>query len=230
MGIYLGPFRFTKRGVRIRIGPRAARLHVGAGGTGFSTGAGPFTWYKPLGGKRRRRPSARRASPPRYYASTPQPQLPEPTAPHPSGYGRAAMPRRSSVYDPRSGNQPSGPPMRNGWHWWTRRRVIVAASLFAVLVLIGVIANAASPPTPTPAGQHKPAGAASPSPSPSVYQQPCRCDREPGRCHHHARPAGHHHAAHSAADHAGSSARADRVLPEGPERQLLRAWPVLPDR
>ena len=52
MGIYLGPFRLTKRGVRVRIGPRLFRLHTGAGGTGVSAGAGPFTWYKPL---RRRR-------------------------------------------------------------------------------------------------------------------------------------------------------------------------------
>lgn len=52
MGIYLGPFRFTKRGVRVRIGPRAARLHVGAGGAGVSTGLGPFTAYKSVGRKK----------------------------------------------------------------------------------------------------------------------------------------------------------------------------------
>jgi hypothetical protein len=56
MGIYLGPFRLTKRGVRVRIGPRIARLHIGAGGTGISTGAGPFTLYKAL---RRRRVRSR---------------------------------------------------------------------------------------------------------------------------------------------------------------------------
>lgn len=55
MGIYLGPFRVTKRGVRVRIGPRIARLHLGAGGPGISTGAGPFTWYKPLRKRRRKR-------------------------------------------------------------------------------------------------------------------------------------------------------------------------------
>ena len=48
----------------------------------------------------------------------------------------------------------------------------MAGSLFAVLVLIGVIINAGSPPTPTPASQHKPAAAASPSPSPSVTSRP----------------------------------------------------------
>jgi hypothetical protein len=53
MGLYLGPFQFTRRGVRARIGPRIARLHVGAGGTGFSTGAGPVSYYRPL--RRRRR-------------------------------------------------------------------------------------------------------------------------------------------------------------------------------
>lgn len=57
MGLYIGPFRFTKRGVRTRIGPRLFRLHVGAGGTGISTGAGPFTYYQPIRkrGKRRAR-------------------------------------------------------------------------------------------------------------------------------------------------------------------------------
>lgn len=53
MGIYLGPLRFTRRGVRARIGPRLFRLHIGAGGPGISTGAGPFTYYKSL---RRRQP------------------------------------------------------------------------------------------------------------------------------------------------------------------------------
>src|SRR4051812_27341024 len=35
------------------IGPRIARVHVGAGRTGFSTGAGPFTYYTSAGGRRR---------------------------------------------------------------------------------------------------------------------------------------------------------------------------------
>ena len=35
--------RMHKRGLRWAIGPRTARLHVGAGGTGVSTGAGPVS-------------------------------------------------------------------------------------------------------------------------------------------------------------------------------------------
>lgn len=58
MSLFIGPrwlnVRIGKRGrMRTSIGPRFARLHVGAGGTGISTGAGPVTWYKPL--RRRRR-------------------------------------------------------------------------------------------------------------------------------------------------------------------------------
>jgi hypothetical protein len=61
VGIYLNPVRglvkvrITKRGVRWGIGPRAARLHFGAGGTGVSTGAGPFSLYRGLRRRRRRR-------------------------------------------------------------------------------------------------------------------------------------------------------------------------------
>jgi hypothetical protein len=60
MGIYIRPSRFlkvriTRRGLRWAIGPRAARLHVGAGGTGISTGAGWWTWYRPIRRRRRRR-------------------------------------------------------------------------------------------------------------------------------------------------------------------------------
>ena len=48
MGIYVRPSRFlkvriTRRGARWSIRPRAARLHIGAGGPGVSTGAGPFS-------------------------------------------------------------------------------------------------------------------------------------------------------------------------------------------
>jgi hypothetical protein len=43
------------RGTRVGVGPHWLRLHVGAGGTGISTGAGPVTWYRPL--RRRRRQS-----------------------------------------------------------------------------------------------------------------------------------------------------------------------------
>jgi hypothetical protein len=39
--------------VRASVGPRAARLHVGSGRTGFSTGAGPVGFYTSVGGSRR---------------------------------------------------------------------------------------------------------------------------------------------------------------------------------
>jgi hypothetical protein len=52
MGFYFGPFRWAKRGLRVHI----ALLHVGAGGTGVSTGWGPFTCYKRLRSRRRARP------------------------------------------------------------------------------------------------------------------------------------------------------------------------------
>jgi hypothetical protein len=47
------------RGVRAHLGPRAARMHVGGGGTGVSTGAGPFTHYQTLSrGSSGRRPTS----------------------------------------------------------------------------------------------------------------------------------------------------------------------------
>lgn len=60
MGFYfrLAPgvrLRVTSRGVRTSVGPRLARLHFGAGGTGISTGAGPVSYYA---GFSHRRPSA----------------------------------------------------------------------------------------------------------------------------------------------------------------------------
>jgi hypothetical protein len=58
MGLYAGRgwlrLRLIRRGVRWGLGPRAARLHIGAGGPGISTGAGPLTLYRSL--LRRRRP------------------------------------------------------------------------------------------------------------------------------------------------------------------------------
>jgi hypothetical protein len=59
MGIYIRPsrllkFRITRRGVRTAIGPRWLRYHFGPGGKGVSTGAGPFTYYRPI--RRRRAP------------------------------------------------------------------------------------------------------------------------------------------------------------------------------
>jgi hypothetical protein len=60
MGFYfkLAPgvkIRATHRGLRASVGPRAARVHVGAGGTGVSTGAGPVSLYHSVGGGRGRR-------------------------------------------------------------------------------------------------------------------------------------------------------------------------------
>src|SRR5215469_9128664 len=164
MGIYLGPFRFTKRGVRVRIGPRAARLHIGAGGTGLSTGAGPFTWYQPLGGKRRRRPPGRRRAQPRSYASPPPAQQPENTAPDPSGYGRTVQPPLSSAHDPRFPAPPPGyqqrpprPPGRVPWRDWSgRRRGLTLVGVLATLIVLGIIASATSSPPSTPVSHHNP--------------------------------------------------------------------------
>lgn len=47
--------RVTERGLRASVGPRAARLHVGAGRPGVSTGAGPLTFYQPIGAASGRR-------------------------------------------------------------------------------------------------------------------------------------------------------------------------------
>jgi hypothetical protein len=45
--------RASSRGIRTSVGPRAARAHIGAGRTGFSSGAGPVSFYTSLGGGRR---------------------------------------------------------------------------------------------------------------------------------------------------------------------------------
>jgi hypothetical protein len=45
--------RASSRGIRTSVGPRAARVHVGAGRTGFSSGTGPVSFYTSLGGGRR---------------------------------------------------------------------------------------------------------------------------------------------------------------------------------
>ena len=42
----------SSRGLRAGIGPRATRVHVGSGRTGFSTGVGPLTYYTSRGGRR----------------------------------------------------------------------------------------------------------------------------------------------------------------------------------
>jgi hypothetical protein len=53
--------RATRRGLRASVGPRAARVHFGAGATGVSTGAGPVSLYHSVsggrGGQRGTRPS-----------------------------------------------------------------------------------------------------------------------------------------------------------------------------
>jgi hypothetical protein len=51
--------RASSRGVRTSLGPREARVHVGGGRTGFSTGAGPFTYYTSGGTRRRTSPGSR---------------------------------------------------------------------------------------------------------------------------------------------------------------------------
>jgi hypothetical protein len=45
--------RASSRGVRTSLGPRAARIHVGGGRTGLSTGMGPVSYYTSLGNSRR---------------------------------------------------------------------------------------------------------------------------------------------------------------------------------
>ncbi len=56
-GIRLAPgirLSASSRGLRMGIGPRIARVHVGAGRTGFSSGIGPISYYTSVGGRRRR--------------------------------------------------------------------------------------------------------------------------------------------------------------------------------
>jgi hypothetical protein len=55
MGIRFGPVKVSSRGVRVRVGPRIARVHVGSGRPGISTGIGPFGAYAPIGSRRRKR-------------------------------------------------------------------------------------------------------------------------------------------------------------------------------
>src|SRR5579875_2384242 len=69
--------RATKRGLRASVGPRAARVHFGAGGTGVSTGTGPFTYYAPLHGSTRR-PSTSRSTRALTSASQRRPSGPTP--------------------------------------------------------------------------------------------------------------------------------------------------------
>lgn len=46
--------RASSRGIRTSLGPRAARVHVGGGRTGVSSGFGPVGFYGSLGGRRPR--------------------------------------------------------------------------------------------------------------------------------------------------------------------------------
>ncbi len=50
--------RHTKRGWRLSVGPRILRRHFGAGGSGWSTGWGPFSHYRPV--RKTARPVRRR--------------------------------------------------------------------------------------------------------------------------------------------------------------------------
>jgi len=52
--------RASSRGVRTSLGPRVARVHVGGGRTGFSTGVGPVSYYTGGSGTRRRTSSGPR--------------------------------------------------------------------------------------------------------------------------------------------------------------------------
>jgi stress response protein SCP2 len=64
-GIRLAPgirLSASSRGLRMGIGPRIARVHVGAGRTGFSSGLGPITYYTSAGGRRRSRSGGGRVS------------------------------------------------------------------------------------------------------------------------------------------------------------------------
>lgn len=58
MGIYVRlpgvKLRLSRRGVRAGIGPRWLRRWTGAGGHGWSTGAGPVSAYRPDRKRRRR--------------------------------------------------------------------------------------------------------------------------------------------------------------------------------
>jgi hypothetical protein len=51
--------RASSRGVRTSLGPRVARVHVGGGRSGFSTGVGPVSYYTSTGAGRRRSSSSR---------------------------------------------------------------------------------------------------------------------------------------------------------------------------
>jgi hypothetical protein len=56
--------RASSRGVRVGVGPRIARVHVGTSGrAGFSSGVGPFSVYTSVGGHKRRGSQSRSTGP-----------------------------------------------------------------------------------------------------------------------------------------------------------------------
>lgn len=61
--------RASSRGVRASFGPRAARVHVGGGRAGFSSGAGPLSYYTSIGGSTRRTSATRSGTAPRRTTS-----------------------------------------------------------------------------------------------------------------------------------------------------------------
>lgn len=64
--------RASSRGVRTSLGPRVARVHLGGGRTGISSGIGPLTYYTSVGGNRVRVPTS---SPRRTGSATANRQL-----------------------------------------------------------------------------------------------------------------------------------------------------------
>jgi hypothetical protein len=104
MGLYvkIAPgvkVRVTRRGARTSVGPRAARVHFGAGGTGFSTGAGPVSLYKPAHGRRRQPGNAVRSriSGANYQRQLGQPQRsPQASRPGPALRAPTPPPRQPS--------------------------------------------------------------------------------------------------------------------------------------
>ncbi|MEU8299749.1 DUF4236 domain-containing protein [Micromonospora sp. NPDC048909] len=55
--------RASSRGIRTSVGPRAARVHIGGGRTGISSGIGPVSFYSSLGGTTRRTSPSRSRTP-----------------------------------------------------------------------------------------------------------------------------------------------------------------------
>lgn len=76
--------RASKGGMRVGIGPRAARVHVGGYRTGVSTGAGPFTLYRNAGRSRstrgHRSSGSHRSAPSRTSIAAAQRQLAQASA------------------------------------------------------------------------------------------------------------------------------------------------------